>query len=122
MSLLTDLRAEIGTIDSDIESLASLVWGDLKAALGAGASALVADLPQFASYLKEYAGTVVADVQSNPAFAGAVGSWKLGIAANMLFQQVKAGLPGFEKFAMVLGQAAVETAIQAAVAGLLAGL
>jgi hypothetical protein len=126
MSLIDDLKAEVGAIEKEAEAVGALLWKDLKGAAQASGTvldqAIKAEMPAFITYLEGYAKLVVQDVQANPAFLGAIGSWKLGIASNMLFQEVKKGFPGFEKFAMGLGQATVETLIQAAVSRLLTGL
>jgi hypothetical protein len=125
MSLLSDLEAEVGTINSEIAGVAALIWGDVKNAIAAGEQVAVADvkaaLPAFVAAVKDYASQVVASVQADPAFAGAIGSWKFGAVCNMVFQAIKSGLPGFEKVAVSLGQATIETVVQDSVKGVIAG-
>ncbi|HUY26160.1 MAG TPA: hypothetical protein VMV27_01965 [Candidatus Binataceae bacterium] len=125
MSLLTDLESEVGKFNSDVAGVAALVWGDVKGAVASGEAIAVDDvkaaLPKFVAALKDYTSQVVASVQSDPAFAGAVGSWKFGTVCNLIFQAVKSGLPGFEHTAVALGQATVESVVQDSVKGVLAG-
>lgn len=125
MSLIKKLESEIGVVEGELQGIAALVWRDVKSAAAAGGAVVEAEvkaaIPKFAAAVKDYAAQVVGSIEVNPAFAGAVGDWKFGAACAMVFQAVKAGLPGFEKAATALAQSTVESAVQDGVSAMLVG-
>jgi hypothetical protein len=123
MTLLTMLEREVGIIESDIKGIAALIWRDLKAAASEVETIVVEDvkaaLPAFTAAVKDYALQIVNELEQDPIFSGARGSWKFGIASARLWAAVKAGIPGFEHLAVSFGQATVETIVQDSVKTLL---
>ena len=126
MSLLTMLEQEVGVVEDDIKGVAALIWRDVKAAASEVETIAVDDfkaaLPAFTKAVKDYALQIVGQLEQDPVFSGALGSWKFGIAAARLWAAVKAGIPGFENLAVSFGQLTVETIVQDSVKSLLVGV
>ena len=119
MSLLDDVKKEashlIKEVQPEFQSIAALVWRDVKAvggSVGAAAQKLGAkDLYA----LKDMALQIVTNTQKDPNFKDAVGSWKLGHACMMLASQLGKGLlANIPK----LEQDTIETLVQTAFAAM----
>lgn len=125
MTLLNILEQEVGVIEDDIKGIAALIWRDVKAAASEVETIAIDDvkaaLPAFTAAVRDYALQIVNELEQDPIFAGAIGSWKFGMAAARLWAAVKAGIPGFEHLAVSFGQSTVETIVQDSVKTLLVG-
>jgi hypothetical protein len=122
MSLFDNVISEAGHMMSGLEPqfhmIAALVWRDSKHVLGSvevaarqvGAKDLMA--------LRDMAVQIVGNVEKDPGFKNAVGSWQFGVACSMLVQQLGKGmLTNIPK----LEQDTVETLIQTAFASVITG-
>jgi hypothetical protein len=122
MSLIDNVMSEAGHVLNSLEPqfhmIAALVWRDSKQVLGnvevaarqVGAKDLLA--------LRDMAVQIVSNIQKDPAFKNAVGSWQFGVACSMLVQQLgKAMLSNIPK----LEQDTVETLVQTVFASIVTG-
>jgi hypothetical protein len=122
MSLFDSVLSEAGHLMSGLEPqlhmIAAMVWRDAKQALGSvevaerqvGAKDLIS--------LRDMAVQVVTNIEKDPAFKNAVGSWQFGVACSMLVQQLGKGmLSNIPK----LEQDTVETLVQTVFASVITG-
>lgn len=126
MSFLTDLKDKLAAaglaIETEVETLAALIWGAAVKAENVAEADLLAAIPGAAATLKDLASQVVQSIEADPAFKTAVGDWKFGSAASRVWQLLVAEFPAAETIGAALLKGAVETAVQAAWAVLAASL
>ena len=119
MSLLENLSNEAARlfkeVDPGFQSIAALVWRDVKANEGNVASAAEKIGPKDLTALRDMAMQIVSNTEKDPAFQNAVGSWKLGHACMMLESQLGKGLL---KNIPELEQDTIETLVQSAFASM----
>jgi hypothetical protein len=122
MSLFDNVLSEAGHLMSGLElqlhTIAAMVWRDAKQVLG---SVEVAERQVGAKdllLLRDMAVQVITNIEKDPAFKNAVGSWQFGVACSMLVQQLGKGmLSNIPK----LEQDTVETLVQTVFASVITG-
>jgi len=122
MSLFDNVFSESGHLMSGLElqlhTIAAMVWRDAKQVLG---SVEVAERQVGAKdllLLRDMAVQVITNIEKDPAFKNAVGSWQFGVACSMLVQQLGKGmLSNIPK----LEQDTVETLVQTVFASVITG-
>ena len=130
MSIISDIESKLSGdaktawsyLVAEEKYLASMIYKDATAALGAVESVVLAALPGAVQELKQYALTCVKSLEANPQFKNALGQWKFGVVCAQILQVVESGFfPGALAIVKTLGTATIETAVQAAVAAMIAG-
>ena len=122
MSLISELEAAGVVVEDDLKAVGALILKALKVAGKDAEQAFLASIPGAAAALAQYAKEEVAALEANPAFKNALGGWKFGTAAALVLQALERDFPQFEALGKGLLTAAIETAVQAALAALVAGL
>jgi hypothetical protein len=122
MSLIDNLRSEASHTLSGLEPqfhlIAALVWRDAKQTLGSVEVAAKQVGAKDLSALRDMALQIVSNVEKDPSYKHAMGSWRFGVVCSMLAQQLGKGmLTNLPK----LEQDTVETLVQTAFASVVTG-
>lgn len=120
MNLIQEVEQFAGTeftaLEADVKKLAAVIWGDAKAVAKSGEDTVITELkaalPVFVTALRSYALKIVSSLENNPAFIGALGSMKWGVAAWQIWSAVSTGALGP---AVILGESVLSTLIEDAV-------